>query len=89
MDLQSYKNLSSNQSKIIHFVAKWCLACSINDGLLKKYKNNVVIIDYDECPEIVQYEGITKLPTVLWDKHKIEGISTFKLKKLLKSFDQR
>ena len=87
MDLQSYQNLSKN--KIIHFVAKWCLACSINNGLLENYKSDVIVIDYDESPEIIKYEKITKLPTIIWNNHKIEGISTFKLKKLLKSFDQQ
>lgn len=87
MDLQSYKNLPKN--KIVHIVAKWCLACRLNHKPLTKYKNNVIEIDYDEYPEIMQYEGITKVPTILWENHRIEGVSTFKLKKLLKSFDQQ
>ena len=87
MDLQSYKNLSKN--KIVHIVAKWCLACRLNYKPLTKYKNHVIEIDYDEYPEIMQYEGITKVPTILWENHRIEGVSTFKLKKLLKSFDQQ
>lgn len=87
MDLESYKNLPSN--KIVHFVAKWCMACSINYSLLEHYKQNVIVIDYDESPDIVKYENITKVPTIIWKDHRIEGISTFKLKRMLKSFDQQ
>lgn len=87
MDLQSYQNLSSN--KIIHFVAKWCMACSINYSLLENYKHNVIVIDYDESPDIVRYAKITKVPTIIWKEHRIEGISTFKLKRLLKLIDQQ
>jgi hypothetical protein len=70
-------------------VAKWCLACRLNHKSLSKYKDNVIEIDYDECPEIIKHEEITKVPTILWENHRIEGISTFKLRKLLKSFDQQ
>lgn len=85
MDLESYKNLPPN--KIKHIVAKWCMACSINDTLLKNYQDDIILIDYDNSPEIIKQENITKVPTIIWKDHKIEGISSFKLKKLLKSFD--
>jgi thiol-disulfide isomerase/thioredoxin len=87
MDLQSYKNIPKN--KIVHIVAKWCLACRFNHIPLTKYKNNVIEIDYDEHPEIMQHERITKVPTIIWKNHRIEGVSTLQLRKLLKSFDQQ
>lgn len=87
MDLESYKNLPPN--KIKHIVAKWCMACSINDTLLKNYQDDIILIDYDNSPEIIKQENITKVPTIIWKDHKIEGISSFKLKKLLKSFDSQ
>ncbi len=87
MDLETFKKIPKN--KIIHIVAKWCMPCKINQILLIHYKDHVVEIDYDDNIELMKNEHITKVPTVLWKTHKIEGISTWKLKQLLKSFDQQ
>lgn len=87
MNFESYKEIPNN--KIIHIVAPWCLACRINNSLLEKYKDDIIEIDYDKNQDIIHYENITKVPTIIWNDHKIEGISSFKLKKLLKLFDQQ
>lgn len=87
MKLESFRNIPKN--KIIHIVAKWCMPCRINQILLIQYKDDVIEIDYDENLEIMKNEQITKVPTVLWNNHKIEGISTWKLKNMLKLFDQQ
>ena len=87
MDLQTYKNLKNN--KIIHFVANWCMACTTNNSILKDYMDYVVMLDYDENPEIVKYENITKVPTIICNmdgKQRIDGISVVRLKRMLKSF---
>ena len=89
MDLKSYINLTKNKTKIIHIVASWCLACNINNALLDNYKDDIIEIDFDKYPEIIKHENIQKVPTIIWENHKIEGVSSFKLKKLLKSFDQQ
>ncbi len=84
MDLSTYKQI--NKTKIIHFVANWCIASKQNEQLLKEYVDHVHIIDYDQNPEIVKYENITKIPTILYKDYRIEGVSLYQLKKLLKSF---
>ena len=89
MDLQSYKNLYKNQQKMIHIVATWCLACNINRALLENYNEDIIEIDFDQHPDIMTYANITKVPTILWNNHKIEGVSSFKVKRLLKAFDQQ
>ena len=48
-----------------------------------------LLMHFDKHPDIVKYANISKVPTILWSNHKIEGVSSFKLKRLLKSFDQR
>lgn len=87
MDLETFKNIP--KTKIIHIVAKWCMPCRINQSLLFEYKDNVIEVDYDENEDIMKTQQITKVPTILWNNHKIEGISTWKLKQMLKLFDEQ
>ena len=84
MDLQTYK--SSKDDKIIHFVANWCIACVQNKNMLSQYQDDILLIDFDNSPEIVEYEKITKVPTILYKDYRIEGVSPSKLRRLLKSF---
>ncbi len=86
MNLESFKNIP--KTKIIHIVSKWCIPCQVNKKLLHNYNNHVIELDYDENQEIMKYKQIIKVPTVLWNDYKIEGISTFKLKQMLKLFDE-
>ena len=64
MDLQTYKIVSNN--KIVHFVAKWCIACAQNKKIFQGFDiDDILIIDVDENPELMEYEKIKKVPTSL------------------------
>lgn len=89
MDLQTYSKIPNNT--IIFFDAKWSMSNHYNE-LLKPYEKYIIKIDFDNSIDIVKYENITKIPTIICyskQKHKIEGISLLKLKRLLKAFDSQ
>ena len=70
------------QDCTIAFTASWCAPC-LNDKKFYKYVPDLVVVDADERPDIIQQFQITGLPTYVVLRNGVEVFRTDNIQDLI------
>jgi thioredoxin-like negative regulator of GroEL len=66
---QSPGAAKSNSAKLLFFTAPWCSPCGkmkpLVEGLARKYKVEMVLVDFDQSPGVVREFSVQTLPTMV------------------------